>query len=200
MKGSRVALGVGGLAAGAVLAIPIAAIVLLGSVFGGLGTPPPSPLPAPTGPSATGQPPSSIVALDEAVTTSTPPMEPCSVPAALLLGQQEAESGWTSTAVSPAGAEGLSQFEPGTFTAYDAPSPPGGVVPPTPFDPVDAAYAEARMLCSDGVLTNLAAALTIYNCGSNSPVCQGLAAGYVMSVEGYASAIAGNLNLPGGGL
>ncbi len=51
---------------------------------------------------------------------------------------------------NPAGAEGPMQFEPATFAAFDRPVPPGGVSPPSPYDPVDAIYAAARMLCADG--------------------------------------------------
>ncbi|HEY3810448.1 MAG TPA: transglycosylase SLT domain-containing protein, partial [Acidimicrobiales bacterium] len=49
-----------------------------------------------------------------------------------------------------AGAEGPMQFEPATFAAYDAPVPPGGANPPSPYDPTDAVYAAARMLCANG--------------------------------------------------
>jgi hypothetical protein len=49
-----------------------------------------------------------------------------------------------------AGAEGPMQFEPPTFARYDLPVPPGGVAPPSPYDPVDAVFAAARMLCADG--------------------------------------------------
>lgn len=49
-----------------------------------------------------------------------------------------------------AGAEGPMQFEPATFAAYADPVPPGGVDPPSPYDPVDAVWAAARMLCADG--------------------------------------------------
>jgi hypothetical protein len=52
-----------------------------------------------------------------------------------------------------AGAEGPMQFEPPTFAMYDLPVPPGGVAPPSPYDPVDAVYAAARMLCADGAGT-----------------------------------------------
>ena len=47
-------------------------------------------------------------------------------------------------------AEGPLQFEPATFAAYDTPVPPGGVNPPNIYDPVDAVYAAARMLCANG--------------------------------------------------
>jgi hypothetical protein len=49
-----------------------------------------------------------------------------------------------------AGAEGPMQFEPPTFAVYDRPVPPGGLAPPSPYDPVDAVFAAARMLCADG--------------------------------------------------
>jgi cell wall-associated NlpC family hydrolase len=42
------------------------------------------------------------------------------------------------------------QFEPATFAAYAQPVPPGGVSPPDIYDPVDAVYAAARMLCANG--------------------------------------------------
>lgn len=49
-----------------------------------------------------------------------------------------------------AGAEGPMQFEPSTFAAYAEPVPPGGAYPPSPYDPADAVFAAARMLCADG--------------------------------------------------
>jgi cell wall-associated NlpC family hydrolase len=49
-----------------------------------------------------------------------------------------------------AGAMGPMQFEPATFARYDRPVPAGGVDPPSAYDPVDAAYAAARMLCANG--------------------------------------------------
>ncbi len=49
-----------------------------------------------------------------------------------------------------AGAEGPMQFEPATFAAYDRPVPPGGARPPSPYDPTDAVFAAARLLCADG--------------------------------------------------
>jgi cell wall-associated NlpC family hydrolase len=64
-----------------------------------------------------------------------------------------------------AGAEGPMQFEPGTFAAYAVPVPPGGAVPPSPYDPVDAVYAAARMLCANGAAggTDVPAAVFSYN-------------------------------------
>ena len=42
------------------------------------------------------------------------------------------------------------RFEPATFAEYDLPVPPGGLSPPDIYDPVDAVYAAARMLCANG--------------------------------------------------
>ena len=63
-----------------------------------------------------------------------------------------------------AGAEGPMQFEPGTFAAY-ATVGPGGLSPPTPYNPVDAVYTAAKMLCSDGggIAAELEAAIYDYN-------------------------------------
>ena len=64
-----------------------------------------------------------------------------------------------------AGAEGPMQFEPSTFVRFDLPVPPGGVSPPSPYDPVDSAFAAARLLCSDGAAQpqQLPRALYAYN-------------------------------------
>jgi hypothetical protein len=64
-----------------------------------------------------------------------------------------------------AGAEGPMQFEPATFAAYAYPVPPGGVSPPSPYDPVDAVYAAARDLCANGGGTRagLPGAVLAYN-------------------------------------
>lgn len=75
-----------------------------------------------------------------------------------------------------AGAEGAMQFLPETFAAYDEPVPPGGVTPPSPYDPTDAVYAAARMLCTDGAENgaDLQAAVFAYN-HSDSYVAEVLA-------------------------
>ena len=64
-----------------------------------------------------------------------------------------------------AGAQGPMQFLPATFARYAAPPPPGGLDPPSPFDPPDAIYAAARMLCANGAHhnTDLYAAIWSYN-------------------------------------
>jgi cell wall-associated NlpC family hydrolase len=64
-----------------------------------------------------------------------------------------------------AGAMGPLQMLGPTFAAYDQPVPPGGADPPSPYDPVDAVYAAARMLCADGAANgaNLSASVFAYN-------------------------------------
>jgi hypothetical protein len=75
-----------------------------------------------------------------------------------------------------AGAEGPMQFEPATFAAYDEPVPPGGANPPSPYDPTDAVYAAARLLCADGGAggVDISGAVYAYN-HSESYVAQVLA-------------------------
>lgn len=64
-----------------------------------------------------------------------------------------------------AGAEGPMQFLPGTFAEYAQPVPPGGATPPSPYDPADAIYATARMLCANGARNgaDLHGAIFAYN-------------------------------------
>jgi hypothetical protein len=79
-----------------------------------------------------------------------------------------------------AGAEGPMQFEPATFAEYALPVPPGGVGPPSPYDPVDAVWAAARMLCANGAATgDLTGAVFSYN----------HSAGYVSEVLALAESI-----------
>ncbi|KPI04477.1 NLP/P60 protein [Actinobacteria bacterium OK074] len=66
------------------------------------------------------------------------------------IGKAETNHGRHPTMVSSAGAVGPMQFLPTTFASYAYPVPPGGRKPPTPWDPVDAVYAAARLLCANG--------------------------------------------------
>jgi cell wall-associated NlpC family hydrolase len=77
-------------------------------------------------------------------------------------GQSNAPGVWSGA--NRAGAEGPMQFEPATFTAY-ATVGPSGAQPPTPYDPVDAVYTAAAMLCANGAgsPSTLQAAIKDYN-------------------------------------
>lgn len=122
------------------------------------------------GPDGTNGPPPIPAAMVELYqrAASTCPGLPAAVLAAI--GTIESDNG-TSTApgvqsgANIAGAEGPMQFLPPTFAAYALPVPAGGVDPPSPYDPVDAVYAAARLLCANGAAggANLAGAVYDYN-------------------------------------
>ena len=78
------------------------------------------------------------------------------VSAALLAGQLMAESGFDPTAGSPAGAQGIAQFMPGTAASYGLRNP---------YDPEEAIDAEAHLM--HDLLAQLAPelALAAYNAG-----------------------------------
>ncbi|HLH28270.1 MAG TPA: NlpC/P60 family protein [Acidimicrobiales bacterium] len=95
--------------------------------------------------------PPAWVDLEQRAATTCPGL-PWSVLGAV--GTVESESGQSSapgvsSGANAAGAEGPFQFEPATFDAY-ATVGPGGAVPPSPYDLVDAAYTAAAMLCANG--------------------------------------------------
>ncbi len=116
----------------------------LASFLGG-GSPPSS--------TAKAQIPPSMLALYQQAATVCP-----GLPWTVLAGIGTVESnngqstlpGVTSGLNAEGLAEGPMQFEPATFAEYDTPVPPGGVNPPDIYDPVDAVYAAARMLCANG--------------------------------------------------
>lgn len=141
---------------------------------------------------ATGSIPANLLVLfQQASAAST-----CAVPWTLLAAVAKTESSFDATAVSSAGAEGLFQFEPATFAAYAKPTPSGGAVPATPFDPSDAAFAAARYLCSLGVANNPTLALVAYNCGNAGAACQAASAAYAQEVL----ATAASFTAPGVGV
>jgi cell wall-associated NlpC family hydrolase len=86
------------------------------------------------------------------------------------IGTIESDNGQSNlpgvhSGANSAGAEGPMQFEPGTFAAYDQPVPAGGASPPSPYDPTDAVFAAARLLCADGAAggADLSGAVYAYN-------------------------------------
>lgn len=62
-------------------------------------------------------------------------------PAAIIAAQIQQESSWNPAAVSPSGAEGISQFLPGTWPQWSQPGQ-------SPFDPAAAIPAQARYDCA----------------------------------------------------
>ncbi|WP_262322244.1 C40 family peptidase [Acidiferrimicrobium sp. IK] len=117
--------------------------------------------------SATSAIPPAMLALYQQAATTCPGL-PWTVLAAI--GTVESGNG-TSTlpgvhsGANSAGAEGDMQELASTFAEYDQPVPPGGAAPPSPYDPTDAVYAAARMLCANGAANgaNLNQAIFDYN-------------------------------------
>lgn len=71
-----------------------------------------------------------------------------------------AESGFNPHAVSPAGAQGISQFMPGTAAGYGLHDP---------FDPVAAIDAQAHLMADNlRQFGSVALALAAYNAGSGA--------------------------------
>jgi hypothetical protein len=84
------------------------------------------------------------------------------VPPALLAAQLEAESGFDASARSPAGAEGIAQFMPGTWAGTWNPQRLR-----SPFEPGPAIFAQARLmhLLLEAAGGDIASALAAYNAG-----------------------------------
>lgn len=80
------------------------------------------------------------------------------IPASVVAAQINLESGFDPGAVSPAGAEGMAQFMPGTFASYGVGSP---------FNPTDAmnAYTAYMRSLLNQFGGNLQDALAAYNAG-----------------------------------
>ncbi|MCG7524558.1 peptidoglycan DD-metalloendopeptidase family protein [Streptomyces sp. OfavH-34-F] len=68
------------------------------------------------------------------------------IPAALIAAQIEQESGWDPEAVSPVGAQGISQFMPGTWPSWGRDDDGNGKA--DPYDPGDAIMAQGRYDCA----------------------------------------------------
>lgn len=92
------------------------------------------------------------------------------VSAAVLAAQLMAESGFDPSAVSPAGAQGIAQFMPGTAASYGLRDP---------FDPIAAIDAQAHLM-SDLLrqFRSVPLALAAYNAGPGAVEACGCAAPY----------------------
>ena len=124
------------------------------------------------------------------------------VSAALLAAQIDQESGWDPTAVSSAGAEGISQFMPGTWPSWD--QPPAVPGPDTAFVPADAIMAQGRYDCAlaqavagvasdnDDDITSLM--LAAYNAGPAVVIAAG-GIPDIPQTEAYISAVLADLSI-----
>ena len=140
-----------GAAALSCIAVVIAVAVVAAAVVGGVVSPSGSSPAAAAGADATPALPAGWATMDQGAAAACPGL-PWSVLAAI--GAVESDSGRSTAAgvgsgANAAGAEGPMQFEPATFAAV-ATVGPGGVRPPSPYDPVDAVYSAATLLCADG--------------------------------------------------
>jgi cell wall-associated NlpC family hydrolase len=121
----------------------------------------------PSASAAAGKIPPDMLALYQQAAATCPGL-PWTVLAAI--GTVESDNGRSDlpgvqSGSNPAGAEGPMQFEPATFTEYALPIPTGGADPPSPYDPTDAVYAAARLLCANGASggANIPGAIYAYN-------------------------------------
>jgi cell wall-associated NlpC family hydrolase len=150
-----------------IMVVIVLAVAVLASVVGaGAGTLPSG---VPSGAAAaTAGPalPAGWAAMEQGAAATCPGLS-WSVLAAI--GTVESDSGRSTapgvaSGSNAAGAEGPFQFEPATFAAH-ATVGPGGARPASPYDPVDAAYTAAALLCSDGggTTAGLRGAVFAYN-------------------------------------
>jgi cell wall-associated NlpC family hydrolase len=175
--------------------------VLSASVLGGSGGSASVGQEVPTA-AATSDIPASMLGLYESAAVTCPGL---SWTVLAAIGTVESGNGTSAlpgvhSGANAAGAEGPMQFEPATFAAYDEPVPAGGVAPPSPYDPADAVYAAARMLCANGASggADVAGAVFAYN-HSSSYVTKvlSLAQTFGSAAVGGGSA-AGAVSSPGG--
>ena len=114
------------------------------------------------------------------------------------IGKVESDDGQSTapgvrSGPNDAGAEGPMQFEPATFAQYAVDADPGSTL--SPYDPADAIYTAAAMLCANGAASGTAAgiqqAIFAYN-HSHAYVSQVLAwaARYSIPVPSAAAAAA----------
>jgi cell wall-associated NlpC family hydrolase len=113
---------------------------------------PVSPVPAAAPVTAVGDVPASYVGWMKAAVAAECP----SLPWTVLAGIAKVESNFgrsslpgVSSGSNAMGAEGPMQFEPATFAAYGTVAP-SGAAPASPYDPADAVFSAAHLLCADG--------------------------------------------------
>jgi cell wall-associated NlpC family hydrolase len=156
----KLAVGVLGVALGAALvglAVVAAAVAFLGGTVSE---------PSASADATSKVPPAYLVLYQEAAATCEG--LPWTVLAAI--GTIESDNGQSDlpgvqSGANAAGAEGPMQFLPATFAEYAEPVPTGGADPPSPYDPTDAVYAAARLLCANGAAggADIPGAIFAYN-------------------------------------
>ena len=151
-----------GLAVGLAVAVIGTAILASAASLVGVGSGDPAASSA-----ATAQIPPSMLTLYQQAAASCPGLSWTILAA---IGTMESDNGQSNlpgvhSGANAAGAEGPMQIEPATFAEYDEPIPPGGAIPPSPYDPTDAVYAAVRLLCANGGAggTDVSGAVYAYN-------------------------------------
>lgn len=162
---------VAGVVGGFLLVLVVAICAMGGGASaGGIAAIPSGPAAGPVGGLNPVGIPASMVPIIQGAASVCPQM-----PAPLIAAQLDAESGFNANAVSPAGAQGVAQFMPGTWVTWGRDYDHNGSV--SVLDPGDAIPAEAHMMCA--LFTQVQAALTAkqitgnlqdlaldsYNCG-----------------------------------
>ncbi len=132
-------LGIGAALAAPVLALLALPFMLMVGTNSGLAN---APAPAAGGGSLDpSKVPTGYLAYVQAAGAKCPTVTPAAIAA-----QLEAESGWNPGAVSPAGAQGIAQFMPGTWTTWGKDANGDGTA--SPFDPADAINAQGDFMCA----------------------------------------------------
>lgn len=121
------------------------------------------------------------------------------ISAPVIAAQIEVESGWNERAVSPAGAQGLSQFMPYTWPSYGEDANNNGTT--SPFDGPDAIMAQAKFDCATASQAKkdiasgrikgdlLDIVLNAYNCGYGCVLANGGPKIVNGETEGYAPSV-----------
>jgi cell wall-associated NlpC family hydrolase len=173
--------------------VGLAVVASAVSFLGGAGEPSAST-------TATAKIPPDMLALYQQAAATCPGL-PWTVLAAI--GTVESDNGQSDlpgvqSGANAAGAEGPMQFEPGTFAEYVLPIPQGGAEPPSPYDPADAVYAAARLLCANGASggANIPGAIYAYNHSTSYvqqvlTMAQSYAGGATGAVDASATSSAG---------
>jgi len=124
----------------AIISAPVALVVMLLMLLGGGIAAHAAAAPAAPGVLRPGVVPAEYEALVQKAAQTCP-----GITAPLLAAQLEQESGWNPSAVSPAGAQGLSQFMPGTWLGEGIDGDGDGLR--DPFNPADAIASQVSFMC-----------------------------------------------------